>query len=82
MSSSGTSRRLGLQIICKSCVSCAKIIRKQLGRRGDGIRDVNFNPISNVIYVDYQSDKISEEEMEEVVKKSGYKDVRLRGMKG
>jgi len=65
---SGDARRLGLRIIGMSCVSCAKIIRKELGK--------------NAIYVDYQPSKISEEEIEEAVKKSGYEAVRLKGMKG
>lgn len=77
---SGETRRLGLQIIGMSCASCAKIIRKELGKNS-GIRDVKVNPILNAIYVDYQPDKISEEEIEETVKKSGYKAVRLTGMK-
>ena len=77
---SGETRRLGLQIIGMSCSSCAKIIRKELGK-SSGVNDVKVNPMLNAIYVDYQPDKISEKEIEESVKKSGYKAVRLRGMK-
>ena len=78
---SGDARRLGLRIIGMSCASCAKIIRKELGKNG-GIRDVKVNPILNAVYVDNQPEKISEEEIEEAVKKSGYEAVRLKGMKG
>ncbi|MDV3244260.1 MAG: heavy-metal-associated domain-containing protein [Nitrososphaerales archaeon] len=76
----GETRRLGLQIIGMSCVSCSKIIRKRL-EGSSGVKDVKVNPILNAIYVDYEADKINEEEIEEAVRKSGYKAVRLRGMK-
>ncbi|MDG6913202.1 MAG: cation transporter [Nitrososphaerota archaeon] len=75
----GETKRLDLQIIGMSCASCAKIIRKRLGK-SSGVKDVRINPIMNAIYVDYEPDKISEEEIEESVRKSGYTAVRLKGM--
>ncbi len=75
---SSETKRISLQIIDMSCISCAKIIRKRLeGSRG--VKDVKVNPILNAVYVDYEPDEINEEEIEETVKKLGYTAVRLRG---
>lgn len=78
MSGGSETRRLGLQIIGMSCVSCAKIIRKEL-EKSSGVKGVKVNPILNAIYVDYEVDKVNEEEIEEAVRKSGYKAIRPRG---
>ncbi len=45
------------------------------------MNDVKVDPMLNAIYVDYQPDRISKNKIEETVKRSGYKSVRLTGMK-
>jgi copper chaperone CopZ len=64
--------RLALRIVDLSCTSCAKVIRGELMKR-NGILEVKTNPIMNEIYVDYESGSVSPEEIEGVVRKSGYK---------
>jgi len=43
--------------------------------------EVKTNPIMNEVYVYYKSGSVAPEEIEEVVRKSGYKAVRAHGMR-
>jgi copper chaperone CopZ len=72
--------RLALRIVDFSCTSCARAIRKQLMKR-NGVLEVKANPILNEVYVYYKSGSLAPEEIEEVVRRSGYKAVRAHGMR-
>jgi len=76
---SGKESRVKLQIVGMSCVSCAAVIRKEL-QKHEGVKDIKVNPIINAIYVDYEPEKITEEKIEETIKKTGYKAVKLHTM--
>lgn len=43
--------------------------------------DTKINEMLNILYVDCDPEKISEEEIEKIVMKIGYKTVKLRSMK-
>ena len=71
---------MALRIIDVSCTSCVRVIRKELMKR-NGILDVKTSPILNEIYVYYESGGVAPEEIEEMVRRSGYKAVRAYGMR-
>jgi len=56
------------------------VIKKELMKR-NGILEVKTNSILNEVYVYYKSGRVAPEEIEEVVRKSGYKFVRAHGMR-
>ena len=72
--------RLEYQVIGMSCVYCAKLVKKSLDKH-EGVKDVKVNPIMNAFYIDYDPNKVSEEEVEKAIKETGYKVVKLHGMK-
>jgi Cu+-exporting ATPase len=73
-------KRVTYQVLDMSCVSCARIVKKQLGKQS-GVDDIKVNEILNIFYIDYEPDKISEEELEKIIKRTGYKAIKLRSMK-
>jgi len=77
---SGKQKRVTYQVLDMSCVSCAKLVRKLLEKQS-GVNDIKVNEILNIFYIDYEPDKISEEELEKMIKRIGYKAIKLRSMK-
>jgi len=65
-----TSSRIKLKIIGMDCASCAKIAEKVLEGR-EGIESVGVNFLMNAAYVDFDSAKISETAIKDVIKKAG-----------
>ena len=76
---SGKTERLSLQIIGASCTSCARVIRRELEKR-NGVTEVKTNTILNAVYIDFEPQQVSEVEIQERVRKLGYRTVRLHGM--
>ena len=72
--------RITYQVLGMSCVSCAKIVRKSLEKH-EGVKGIKVNAITNTFYIDYDPNKISEETLEKTIKESGYKTVKVHGMK-
>lgn len=74
------SSRATYQVLGMSCVSCAKLIRKSLEKH-EGVKDINVNAMTNTFYIDYDPNKIADETLEKAIKETGYKAIRLQGMK-
>lgn len=73
-------RRVTYQVQDVSCARCAIDVRRSLERQ-DGVSDIKVNQMLNIFYIDYDPDKISEEDIEKTMKKTGYKTVKLRSLK-
>ena len=72
--------RLTFQAVDVSCRQCVIDLRGILEKQS-GVTDIKLNEMLNVFYVDYDPEKISESEIDKVVKKIGYKAVKMRSMK-
>ena len=77
---SGKQKRAAYQVLDMSCVSCARLVEGFLEKQA-GILSVKVNEMLNIFYIDYEPDKISEEELERIIKKTGYKTVRVRSLR-
>ena len=73
-------KRVTFQTLDVSCRQCAIDVRRLLEKQS-GVVDIKVNEMLNIFYVDYNPEKISEEDIEKTVKKIGYKTVKLRSMK-
>jgi copper chaperone CopZ len=73
------TKRISLHVIGVSCITCIKDIQRKLTKK-EGIVNVKVNPIMNAFYIDYIPEKTSEEEIEKIVKNSGYKVTKLWGI--
>lgn len=73
-------RRVTFQVLDVSCPQCTVGVRLLLEKRG-GVIDIMENQMLNIFYIDYDPDKISEEDIDRLVKKTGYKTVKLRSLK-
>ena len=73
-------RRITFQALDVSCLQCIIGIRGLLEKQS-GVIDIKVNQMLNIFYVDYDPEKISEEDIEKTVKKLGYNIVKLRSMK-
>ncbi len=74
------SKRVTFQVLDVSCIQCMVDVRKVLEKQS-GIRDIKVNQMLNIFYVDYDSTKTSEDEIEKFLKKIGYKIAKIRSMK-
>lgn len=72
--------RVTFQALDVSCIQCVIGIRRLLEKQS-GVLDIKVNQVLNIFYVDYDAAKISEEDIEKIVKKTGYNFVKLRSMK-
>lgn len=73
-------RRLTFQALDVSCRQCVIDIR-QLLKGQIGVIDIKVNEMLNIFYIDYDPDKISENNLETLIKKIGYTIVKLRSVK-
>ena len=73
-------KRVVYQVLGMNCVSCAKLIRKSL-EKNEGVKDIKVNAMTNTFYIDYNPNKIAEETLEKAIKETGYKTLKLHGMK-
>ena len=73
-------KRATYQVLDMNCASCARDVKKLLEKRS-GVDDIKVNEMLNIFYIDFEPSKISEEELEKTINKSGYKAVRIRSMK-
>ena len=73
-------QRVTFQTLDVSCLQCVVGIRSLLEKQS-GVIEVKVNAMLNIFYVDYYPEKISEAEIESIVKKLGYNIVRLRSLK-
>ncbi len=72
--------RITFQVLDVSCLQCVIGIRGLLEKQS-GIIEIKVNSMLNIFYVDYDPEKISGDDIEKIVKKIGYKLVRLRSMR-
>ena len=73
-------KRVTFQVLDVSCIQCVVDVRKVLEKQ-TGILDIKVNQMLNIFYIDYDSTKTSEEAIEQLLKKLGYKLVKLRSMR-
>lgn len=73
-------RRVTFQALDVSCLQCVIGIRGLLEKQS-GVIDIKVNEMLNIFYVDYDPEKISEEDIDKIVKKIGYKTVKLRSLR-
>jgi len=72
--------RLTFQVLDVSCTFCVKGI-KQFLEKQSGSSSIKMNEMLNIFYIDYDPDRISEKNIEEIVRTTGYKVVKLRSMR-
>lgn len=72
--------RLTFQVLDVSCISCMKGV-KQFLEKQSGISAIKVNEMLNIFYIDYDPDRISEKNIEGIIRKTGYKVVKLRSMR-
>lgn len=60
------------RIVNFSCSSCLSIIRRSLNKI-DGIQAVGINYITDKVYVDYDPEKVTPEQIKRAISKAGYK---------
>ena len=63
-----------------NCAQCVIDVKKILEKQS-GVDNIKANQMLNIFYIDYDPDKISEEDIEKTVKKIGYKTVKLRSLR-
>jgi len=60
------------RILNMDCPSCTRAISRTLYKL-DGVIDVSFNYISDKIYVEYDPEKVTMDDIKKAVKKIGFK---------
>jgi copper chaperone CopZ len=70
------NERLRLRIIGLDCVSCSLVIRRAL-KNLKGVQNVGVSYMMDLALVDYDPALVSEEEIMNAVKKTGYDAVRV-----
>jgi len=60
------------RILNMDCTSCTRAISRTLYKL-DGVIDVSFNYISDKIYVEYDPEKVTMDDIKKAVKKIGFK---------
>ena len=73
-------KRVTYQVLDVTCITCVRQVKKLLEKKC-GVNDIKVNEMLNIFYIDYEPDKVSEEELEKVIKRTGYKAVKLHSMK-
>ena len=53
------------------CTSCANTIEHELSKKG--LKDVNIDVVNKVVSINYDDSKFSEQEIEKIIKKAGFK---------
>lgn len=72
--------RVTYQVLDVSCAQCVVDVKKFLEKH-DGVQDIKMNQMLNIFYIDYEPEKVSEEEIEKTIKKIGYKTIKLHSIK-
>ena len=72
-------RRVTYQALDVCCVSCASLVEDFLASQA-GLSSVKVNKMLNIFYIDYDPSRISEERIEEAIKKTGYKVIKMRSI--
>jgi Cu+-exporting ATPase len=60
------------RILNMDCTSCTRAISRTLYKL-DGVIDVSFNYITDKIYVEYDPEKVTMDDVKKTVKKIGFK---------
>jgi copper chaperone CopZ len=71
--------RVTYQALDVSCGSCANLVEKFLESQA-GVNSVKVNKMLNIFYIDYDQSRISEEKIEEAIRKTGYKVIKMRSI--
>jgi Cu+-exporting ATPase len=67
---------LKLRILGLDCVSCSRVINRAL-EGVKGVRKVGVSFMMDLVFVDYEPNLVSKEEIIDVVKKTGYEAIPL-----
>lgn len=73
-------KRVSFQVLDVSCMQCLIDVRKVLETQ-NGILDIKVNEMLNIFYIEYDPKKISEEDIEKLLKKIGYKIAKMRSVR-
>jgi copper chaperone CopZ len=73
-------RRVTFQVLDVDCASCIVDAKRILGKQ-TGVVNLHVNDMLSIFYIDYQPDQTSEEELERLMEKTGYKIVKLRSLR-
>jgi len=76
MPSQPASERLKLRILGLDCVSCSRVINRAL-EGVKGVRKVGVSFMMDLVFVDYEPNLVSKEEIIDIVKKTGYEAIPL-----
>lgn len=68
-------KRIRYRFVGLDCTSCAKVVEKKLGKR-KGIRKVGASLMTDTVLIDFNPEEISQEEIEENIRKTGLRIVR------
>ncbi|TET67081.1 MAG: heavy metal translocating P-type ATPase, partial [Candidatus Aminicenantes bacterium] len=74
------SKKVDLAIKGMTCVSCAQTIEKNLKKR-KGVHSVNVNFASQAAMVSYDSAVVGIEDLEKIIKDTGYEVIKLSGQR-
>ena len=65
------TERLKLRIVGLDCVSCSRVIHRALEGL-TGVQKVGVSYMMDLVFVDYEANKISKDTIVQIVKKTGY----------
>lgn len=70
-----THRTEKLTLLGATCPSCAHAIR-HAGRRLEGVRDIEIDPVSKELSLEYEGDDTPVIKIQELIRRLGYDSVR------
>ncbi|MDQ1280230.1 MAG: Heavy-metal-associated protein [Thermoproteota archaeon] len=73
-------KRAAFQLLDIDCATCGSFIKESLARQR-GVKTVNVNVLLSIFYIDYSPDEVSEDELEKLLNRSGYKVLKLYSLK-
>jgi len=73
-------KRATFQLLDMDCTTCGSLVKKSLERQR-GVKAINVNVMLSIFYIDYSPDEVSENELEKLLNRSGYKVLKLHSLK-
>ena len=70
-----TLRTEKLTLLGATCPSCSHAIR-HAGRRIDGVRSIEIDPVSKELSLEYEGDDAAVEKIRDIIRRLGYDSVR------
>ena len=73
-------KRAAFQLLDMDCATCGSLVKESLERQR-GVKAINVNVMLSIFYIDYSPDEVSEDELEKLLNRSGYKALKLHSLK-